>query len=137
MTLPRLFFLLPALPALLSACASAGANGGASCAPGPYTLLPTQHVCIGGRGTLSYDSFSYSRCPPGMQCVWAGELVYRFTLATPKVTESFSLGPARPVYVSQALNGARIALDPSRLPATPQPGAVAPQQSVTLSVSRP
>jgi hypothetical protein len=135
MKLPPLSLLLAALPVLLSACA--GVHAGGSPPGGSYTLQPAQRATIGADATLTYDSFSDSRCPPGMQCMWAGELVYRFTLATPKVTESFSLGSAKPAYVSQALNGAHIALDPHKLPAPPPPGAALRQPSVTLTVSRP
>jgi hypothetical protein len=135
MKLPPLSLLLAALPALLSACASLHAGGSPSA--GSYTLQPAQRATIAPGATLTYDSFSDSRCPPGVQCIWAGELVYRFRLATPKVAESFSLTPAKPVYVSQALGGTRIALDTQTLPAPPPPGAALQLPPVTLTVSRP
>jgi hypothetical protein len=136
MKLPPLSLLLAALPALLlSACASP--YGGGSPSAGSYTLQPAQRAAIGAGATLTYDSFSDSRCPPGVNCIWAGELVYRFRLATPKIAESFSLTPAKPVYVSQALSGARITLDTQALPAPPPPGAALQLPPVTLTVSRP
>lgn len=135
MKLSPLSLLLAALPALLSACASPHGDGSPSA--GSYRLQPAQRATIGAGATLTYDSFSDSRCPPGVNCIWAGELVYRFRLATPKVAESFSLTPAKPVYVSQALNGARITLDTQALPAPPPPGAALQLPPVTLTVSRP
>lgn len=131
MKLPPLSLLLAAV---LSACAGTHADGPPT---STYTLQPAQHTSVGAGATLTYDSFSDSRCPPAVKCIWAGELVYRFRLATPKVAESFSLTPAKPVYVSQALDGASIALDTKTLPAPPPPGAALQLPPVTLTVSRP
>jgi hypothetical protein len=137
MKLPPLSLLLAALPALLSACASVPADATTAPGPGSYTLRPNERATVDAGATLTFDSVSDSRCPASVKCIWAGELVYRFTLATPKATESFALGPAKPAYISEALKGARIALDPHALPATPKAGAAPQQQSVTLTVSRP
>jgi hypothetical protein len=126
----RMSLLLAALPLALAACASTGANPG-----GSVTLAPRQQVVLQNDAKLTYDSFSDSRCPPEVKCIWAGELVYRFTLATPKVSESFALGSAKPAYVSKALGGARIAIDPALLPAAPQAGAAPQAHSVTLTIS--
>jgi hypothetical protein len=127
----------PLLPTVLIALLGLAACAGAPLKDGVYPLQPHQRVALSGNTTLTYDSFSDSRCPPGVQCIWAGELVYRFRLATPKVAESFSLTPAKPVYVSQALGGTRIALDTQTLPAPPPPGAALQLPPVTLTVSRP
>jgi hypothetical protein len=131
----RLLMLFAALPLALCACASTGAADGAP-AGGTITLAPRQQIPLQGNATLTYDSFSDSRCPPEVKCIWAGELVYRFTLVTPKASESFALGSAKPAYVSKALGGARIAIDMSRLPPAPQAGAAPQAHPVTLTVSR-
>jgi hypothetical protein len=134
MTLLRLLFA--ALTILLRACASQAVPAD----PTPhqsYFLIPAQRADLGGHATLVYDSFSDSRCPAKVQCIWAGELVYRFVLRTPTTTESFALSPKQPVYVSQALNGARISIDAAKLPAPPQPGVAQLPYPVTLTVTRP
>lgn len=136
MKLPRVPLLF-AVPLLLCACAGMGAGGNPATTTGQYTLQPAQRQALGESATLTYDSFSDSRCPPAVQCMWAGELVYRFTLATPKVTESFALGSNKPEYVSQALDGARISIDPGKLPAPPQAGAALQPHPVTVTVARP
>lgn len=128
--------LLATLPFVLGACASPGAPSGQP-AQSSYTLAPNQRIDLGGQATIAYDSFSDSRCPESMKCMWAGELTYRLTLHTPTATEQFSLGPSKPVYVSQALGGARITLDPIKVPPVPPAGVAPANYPVTLSVTRP
>jgi hypothetical protein len=132
MTPIRFALLCAALPFALCACASPHAA-----APQTVMLAPGQHADIGNGDTLTYDSYSDSRCPTGVHCVWAGELVYRFTVATPKANESFTVTLPNPSHVSAALGGANIALDPARLPPAPHEGSSTAQYSVTLTVSRP
>jgi hypothetical protein len=126
--------LFAALPLTLCACTSTGATGPAG--PQRYTLQPGQQLDLGGSATLIYDSVSDSRCPPGVHCIWAGELLYHFTLATPKATESFVLGPGKGDHVSPA-GSARLVLDMSRVPPPQQPGAALVLHPVTLTVSHP
>lgn len=128
--------LLAILPFVLGACASPGAPAGQP-AQSSYTLQPGQRIDLGGQASIAYDSFSDSRCPESMKCMWAGELTYRLTLHTGAATEQFSLGPSKPGYVSQALGGARIALDPAKLPPVPPAGVAPANYPVTVSVTRP
>lgn len=134
MTLLRV--LLAALTILLRACTTTGAPADVP-AQSSYTLVPGMRVDIGGNATLVYDSFNDSRCPANVKCIWAGEVVYRFTLATPKVTESFSLGLHKTVYVSPALNGAKLSLNPTDIPAPPKTVGAPQQSRVVLTVARP
>jgi hypothetical protein len=112
----------------------------AACAPAPirnatYVLRPAQSVELGRDTTLTYDSFSDSRCPPNAQCIWGGRLMFRFLLESPAGAEEFTLGPDQPQAAPAALKGARIALDPAAIPAArggnARPGDVLP---VTLKV---
>lgn len=119
-------------PRLLAACAATALLGCAAdpVRAGAYPLRPGQHLSVTRAVTLTYDSFSDSRCPAGAQCIWAGRLVFRFIIDGPEGREEFSLGPDRPVATPAALHGASVALDiralapaPARVGAGPQAGA--------------
>ncbi|AWG45947.1 MULTISPECIES: hypothetical protein [unclassified Massilia] len=117
----------------LTACASAPIKGGT------YPLQPGQRVSLSGTTTLTYDSFSDSRCPANARCVWAGRLSFQFVLNGPEGAEEFSLGPDQLAATPKALHGARVALDPASIPpvrsgVSTRPGYVIP---VTLNISSP
>jgi hypothetical protein len=121
-----------ALPGL-AACASAPPRGGT------YPLQPHQRVALSGNTSLTYDSFSDSRCPPNARCIWAGRLSFQFVLDGPGGTEEFSLGPDQLSATPRLLHGARVALDPSSIPPARasfawRPGDVIP---VTLNITSP
>jgi len=127
-SLPRLLALLAA-PAL-AACAAPPVHDGV------YPLRPEQSVALSRDLTLTYDSFSDSRCPANAQCVWAGRLIFRFVVEGPDGREEFSLGPDQPAATPAALHGARVALDvgaipPARVSGASRPGDVLP---VTLRI---
>jgi hypothetical protein len=132
MTPIRPALLCAVLPLALSACA-----GQHAAAPRTITLAPGGHADIGNGATLAYDSYSDSRCPRGVWCVWSGELVYRFTASNGKDIEPFTVTLPNTSHVSTALGGARIVLDPARVPPPPHDGSSPAQYSVTLTVSRP
>ncbi len=116
----------------------------AGCADAPlkdgiYPLQPHQRVALSGNTTLTYDSFSDSRCPANARCVWAGRLSFQFVLDGPGGPEEFSLGPDQPAATPKLLHGARVALDPGGIPPArntyaTRPGDVIP---VTLRISKP
>lgn len=86
---------------------------GASPAPSPGpTLSMTEHqsITVAPGAVLTYDSVNDSRCPPGVQCVVAGKVVYSFTLTLGEKREQFTLTPAAPAYSPAALQGKQIAL---------------------------
>lgn len=117
------------LPTLLAACAAAPV------ADASYPLQPGQRATLANGMSLTYDSFSDSRCPANTQCVWAGRLALRFILAGPDGQEEFSLGPDQPQAAPAALRGARITLDAAAIPPArigARPAAAFP---VTLTVS--
>jgi hypothetical protein len=131
----KLFVLVALLS--LSACA------GAPIRDGTYPLQPGQHVALSGNTTLTYDSFSDSRCPANARCVWAGRLSFQFVLDGPDGREEFSLGPDQLAATPRSLHGARVALDPASIPparsnSTNRPGHVLPVTlKITSSLSRP
>jgi hypothetical protein len=111
MTLSRPLAVLSLSASLLAACAPAPIKSAT------YVLRPAQSVDLGRDVSLTYDSFSDSRCPPNAQCIWPGRLMFRFVLKTPGGTEEITLGPDQPQAAPAALQGARIALDPAAVPA--------------------
>jgi len=118
--------------------------GLAGCAAAPlkagiYPLQPNQRVALSGTTTLTYDSFSDSRCPANARCIWAGRLSFQFVLDGPDGREEFSLGPDQLAAAPKSLHGARVALDPASIPPArttyaTRPGDVIP---VTLKITSP
>jgi uncharacterized cupredoxin-like copper-binding protein len=99
----------------------------AHAAPGAIiSLAERQSATVVPGATLTYDSVEDSRCPPDVQCVVAGKVVYHFTLKQGDTLEHFALTPAAPDYTSPMLGGKRIALAAAPPPktATPAPHAV-------------
>jgi hypothetical protein len=105
---------------------------------GVYPLQPEQTVTLAPGTTLTYDSFSDSRCPANTQCIWAGRLILRFIVDGPGGREEFSLGPDQAVAAPSVLHGALVALDLRALP--PARAGVGSRAAgplaVTLRISR-
>jgi hypothetical protein len=126
--------LLPPLVFLaLAGCASAPLKDGT------YPLQPHQRVALSGNTTLTYDSFSDSRCPANARCIWAGRLSFQFVLDGPDGTEEFTLSPDQLTATPGTLHGTRVALDPASIPparnsTATRPGDVIP---VTLRITNP
>jgi len=117
----------------LAACANAPLKDGT------YPLQPHQRVTLSGDTTLTYDSFSDSRCPANVRCIWAGRLSFQFVLDGPDGLEEFSLGPDQLSATPKSLRGARVSLDPAGIPPVRsvtawRPGDVIP---VTLNITSP
>jgi hypothetical protein len=128
-------------PTSLAALVLLGLAGcaGAPLKDGTYPLQPHQRVALSGDTTLTYDSFSDSRCPANARCIWAGRLSFQFVLESPGGREEFSLGPDQLSATPTSLHGARVTLDPASIPpvrnaAATRPGYAIP---VTLKVSTP
>ena len=114
MPMPRLTSLsFAAAMTLLAACASSTAAP----APGAMTLTERQSATVAPGAILTYDSVNDSRCPPDVQCIVAGKVIYSFTLKQGDTLEHFTLTPAEPAYTSAALGGKRIALETTPPPA--------------------
>ena len=130
-SLSHLYVLL--LAPVLAACASAPLR------PGSYPLKPQQSVELARNLRITYDSFSDSRCPPNVECVWAGRLSFRFLVDGPDGVEEITLGPDRLEAAPKDLRGARIALDPAAIPPARAAGSSRPGDviGVTLKVVVP
>lgn len=110
------------LPLMLTACATtASASEPRQVADGEsVTLAFGDAVALGDRGTLRYLRVANdSRCPPGKQCVWAGdaEVVFEWT-ATSGTPEPFSLHTGRGDR-SRTLAGSVVTLTSLERGATP------------------
>lgn len=125
-------------PALALAAALALSATGASAAPAlGSTLSLTEHqsITVVPGAILTYDSVSDSRCPPDVQCLVAGKVVYSFTLKQGDTLEHFTLSPAEPAYVSPVLQGKRITLAGSAPP--PKAKQAAASHPVSIKVVAP
>ena len=119
----RHLLLLPAACIALAAC-STPATPAAPRPAGPFTLERGASLDLAPGLTLTFESVDDSRCPPGVQCVWAGRLGYRFSIRRGNdAPESFTLSPAQPEAAPGALAGRRILLDTATIPAAPAQGA--------------
>jgi hypothetical protein len=115
---------------LLAACASAAPAAGST-----LSLTERQSVTVAPGAILTYDSVNDSRCPPDVQCLVAGKVVYSFTLKQGDTLEHFTLSPAEPAYVSAALNGSRITLAGTAPP--PRAKLAATSHPVSIKVLNP
>ena len=128
--------------AVAAACLLAGCAATPSAAPAKdhamdtsVTLQPERSVAVGPTAMLRYDGAADSRCPPGMQCVWAGELAYKFTLTSATGKESFGLTSARPAFDASIVPGLRVALGANPEPAPQPASAPAPAHPVTVKIT--
>lgn len=113
----RHLLLLPAACIALAACATPRPAG-------PFTLERGARFDLAPGVVITFESVDDSRCPPGVQCIWAGRLSYRFSIRRGgEAPESFTLSPAQPEAAPGALAGARLRLDTATIPAPPAQGA--------------
>lgn len=120
--------------ALLAGCVSAPTAAPAKGTPmdTKVTLEPLRTVAVGPTTMLRYDGVADSRCPPGVQCVWAGELAYKFTLTGAAGSESFGLTRDKPAFDSASVAGLHIALGDNRLPPVQPANAPAPAPALPV-----
>ena len=99
------------------------------------TLSQGNSVTIAPDTTLRFDSVNDSRCRKDVMCVWAGKLVYNFTLAA-STAESFKLDEDAPKFAATTVPGMSIALANKTTPPLPVADTAAPTYTVTVQVSR-
>jgi hypothetical protein len=91
---------------------AAGTSAGRMIADGqPFRMKPGEQVMLGDRGALRYVRVvNDSRCPPGVQCIWAGdaEVAFEWT-ATNTPGQAFSLHTGKEPK-EQALGDRRLVL---------------------------
>ena len=98
---------------LLCACASAPPSDIPPLST--LTLLPHQAAPLGRQASVRVDRVEDSRCPPAVQCVWAGLLRYHLTLLGGAAPERFTLDQRAPSFASRQIPGLTVALtDPAQ-----------------------
>ncbi|MGZ8320948.1 MAG: hypothetical protein ACXWVD_17750 [Telluria sp.] len=99
-------------------------------------LQPQQTLAIGETISLRYDSVADSRCPAGARCIWAGKIVYHFTLLGRTGSEAFTLESGTPVFDSKVFQGVSVLLAPAEPP--PVRAATEPplQHPVTVTITQ-
>ncbi|MES3022323.1 MAG: hypothetical protein V4857_12155 [Pseudomonadota bacterium] len=119
------------IAAALSACSTGAATSALN--KGQHTLAQGQQVAVAPALTLSFDNVNDSRCRKDVVCVWAGKIIYNFTLHG-AVDETFSLSDTAPQFASTSNAGVLVTLAnpaPAPLPAATD---AAPAYAVTLKV---
>jgi hypothetical protein len=122
--------LAQGLFAVLAGCAATPPRNGV------YSLQPHQRARLADGSTLTYDSYSDSRCPAEVRCIWSGRLVLRFIVDSPGGRAEFTLAPDQPSATLAVLHGARIALDPDTIPPVRASDTVDDLMPVTLTVTQ-
>jgi len=125
----RYLLAMPILCAMLTGCATPPP------VLGTFTLEPGQDLLVASDTMLHFDGVDDSRCPPGVHCIWAGRLGYRFAIRRAGTTlDSFELSPGQPQAAPAALGGRRVLLDTAMLTPPPAPGmTVAYRATLTIA----
>ena len=127
----RHLLAMPLVCAALVACTAPAAPRPG----GTFTLERGQAVDVAPDLSVTFDDVDDSRCPPGVHCVWAGKLSYRFSIRHGSdALETFVLSPGQTSAMPRVLGGNRIVLDEQTIPAPPAPGtAITYRATITIS----
>ncbi len=132
MTPHRARYLTLAAALLMAACATVSE---APVNDATLTLQPQQTLALGKTITLRYERAEDSRCPSDARCVWAGTIVYHFTLVGATASEPFKLDIDQPTFDAKALKGVRIVLATTEPPPVRMSSEPPPPHPVTISVT--
>lgn len=125
-------YLALAAACLLSACTTVVE---APVNDATLTLQPQQTLALGETIKLRYERADDSRCPSDARCVWAGIIVYHFTLIGKTASEPFKLDIDKPTFESKALKGVRIVLATTDPPPVRMSSQAPPPHPVTISIT--
>ncbi|RJG09440.1 hypothetical protein [Massilia cavernae] len=98
------------------------------------TLQEMQTLPLGDTISLRYERADDSRCPSNVKCIWAGKIVYQFTLIGRAGAEPLALEADTPAFESQIFKGVRLVLGATE----PPPRGMAhetPPHPVTVSIT--
>lgn len=99
------------------------------------TLQPQQTLALGETISLRYERAIDSRCPSNARCVWAGSIIYHFTLLGRTASEPFMLDIDKPTFDSKAFKGVRIVLATTDPPPVRMTQEEPPPHPVTVSIT--
>jgi hypothetical protein len=99
------------------------------------TLQPQQTLPLGQAISLRYERAADSRCPSNARCVWAGNLIYHFTLVGKTATEPFMLVADKPTFASKSFKGVQIVLATTEPPPRGMTHEEPPPHPVTVSIT--
>jgi hypothetical protein len=99
------------------------------------TLQPQQTLALGDAVKLRYERADDSRCPSDARCIWAGTIVYHFTLVGKTASEPFILDTDKPDFESKAFKGVRIVLATTDPPPVRLAQEAPPPHPVTVSIT--
>jgi len=132
MTLHPARYLTLAAACLVTACTTVSE---APVNDATLTLQPQQTLALGQTINLRYERADDSRCPSDARCVWAGTIVYHFTLTGASASEPFKLDVDQPAFNSKAFKGVRIVLATTEPPPVRMSSEPPPPHPVTISVT--
>ena len=125
-------YLILAAACLLAACATISE---APVNDATLTLQPAQALALGETISLRYERADDSRCPSNARCVWAGTIIYHFTLVGKSASEPFMLDIDKPMFDSKALKGLRVLLATTEPPPVRMTQQEPPPHPVTVSIT--
>lgn len=129
------FAAVLAMAGTLAACAATAVEESVNNAS--ITLQPAQSATLAPGLTLRYDSAEDSRCPEGVRCIWAGTILYHFTLSSGAASEALTLSAASPRAAAGLRPGLQIALGEFAVPPARKADAAAPLHPVVVDVRLP
>ena len=125
-------YLILAAACLLAACATISE---APVNDATLTLQPAQTLALGETISLRYERADDSRCPSNARCVWAGTIIYHFTLVGKSASEPFMLDIDKPMFDSKAFKGLRVVLATTEPPPVRMTQQEPPPHPVTVSIT--
>ncbi|HEU4852601.1 MAG TPA: hypothetical protein VFT37_10660 [Telluria sp.] len=134
--MPRISKVLPAAAlscaaVLLSGCATPCLD---TVEPGRYVLTKGVPTPLSPSASLTLTEVEDSRCPAGVQCVWAGRLAYVLSLQSCAKSETFKLTQDAGAHIGQRVP-ARVSLAPGKPPPPRSAGLVSPVTTVEVDIA--
>ena len=136
MTLFRASLLISAafLAVLAAGCASQPAAD-APVRDAILTLQEMQTLPLGDTVSLRYERAADSRCPSNARCIWAGSVIYHFTLIGRAGAEPLTLEADKPTFESKIFKGIRLVLATTEAPPRGTTQEPPPPHPVTVSIT--
>ncbi|MGZ8317925.1 MAG: hypothetical protein ACXWVD_02370 [Telluria sp.] len=99
------------------------------------TLQELQTLPLGETVSLRYERAADSRCPMNAKCIWAGKIVYHFTLIGRSGAEPLILDVDTPSFESKIQKGIRLVLATTEPPPRGMASEPPPPHPVSVSIT--